>query len=280
MTGIPVDICMKKECDIVKSGFSGQWMAVFCFFVTLLSVFFSQRDGRGQGLIDPIDYPFGTVKSTRPYIIWQDIYNQRDSGVNVRYRLTVERENGTGPGPLVYSFMPQIYYRSVYMWRIPEPLQNGTYRYTIDRVLDGAAMQSRHYHFRRYPVRKSFTVDTSIENELDDLRPEYLVQYIYLDRNNTLNNGYNALFFASSSTVTLGIGILFYTVIDLGVWSTVISAICFVSSGVGYSAAGYYTWQYSKNRRKLQKILEIGKNTSIRGGIIDRTVTAGAELSF
>jgi len=47
VTGIPVDICMKKECDIVKSGFSGQWMAVFCFFVTLLSVFFSQRDGRG-----------------------------------------------------------------------------------------------------------------------------------------------------------------------------------------------------------------------------------------
>ena len=80
--------------------------------------------------------------------------------------------------------------------------------------------------------------------------------------------------------MTLGIGILFYTVIDLGVWSTVIAAICFTSSAVGYTATGYYTWQYSKNRRKLQKILEIGKNTTIRGGIINRTVTAGAELSF
>jgi hypothetical protein len=271
---------MKKERDIVKSGFNRRGIVAFIPFVVLLSVFLFQSDGRGQGLIDPLDYPFGTVKSPRPYILWQDIYNQRDRGVNVRYRLTVERENGTGSVPRVYSFMPQIYYRSVYLWRIPEPLQNGTYRYTVDRILDGAAMQSRHYHFRRYPVRKSFTIDTSIENELDDLRPEYLVQYIYLDRNNTLNNGYNALFFAGSSTVTLGIGIIFYTVIDLGVWSMVISAVCFTSSAVGYSAAGYYTWQYSKNRRKLQKILEIGKNTSIHGGIIDRTVTAGAELSF
>ncbi|HON77208.1 MAG TPA: hypothetical protein PK544_01840 [Spirochaetota bacterium] len=264
----------------IQNRVSGIALLVFRITIVLMSVFLLRSDVRGQSLIDPLDYPFGTVKSTRPYILWQDIYNERDRDLNVRYRLTLERDSTVAAAPVVYTFMPQLYYRSVYLWKIPEPLPEGSYRYTIERLLNGHGVKSRHYHIRRYPIRRSFTLNTAAENELDDLRPEYLVQYIYIDRNNTLNNGYNAIFFASSSTVTLGIGILFYTVIDLGVWSTVISAICFTSSAVGYSAAGYYTWHYSKNRRKLQKILEIGRSTTIRGGIIDRTVTAEAELSF
>jgi len=112
------------------------------------------------------------------------------------------------------------------------------------------------------------------------LETVHLIRYLTLERDNRFRNGYNALFFTGSASITLGVGILFYSVIDLGWVSTVVSAICFVSSGIGYGAAGYYGWQYYDGRRDLAKIVDAERRASLNGGAGDGRFTAAAELKF
>ncbi len=233
-----------------------------------------------QGLIEPLEYPFGVVAAPKPLFIWQDLYLERDGESKVSYRLTLQDESAAENRIKVYNFMPRRYLTNFYLYRFPDSLKNGKYSYSIERIMGGASMDSRYYHYYRYPIARGFEVNTGRKSEIENLSDEALVQYLYLDRKNTLNNGYNALFFSTSSTVTLGIGILFYKVINLGVWSTVISAICFGSSAVGYTAAGYYTWRYYGERKRLQRIVDLDKNTSIKGGVTGSGITTEAEFRF
>ena len=84
----------------------------------------------------------------------------------------------------------------------------------------------------------------------------------------------------SASTISLGLGLLFMEVINLGMISTIIYALCFTSSAIGYGAAGYYGYQYMNNKSRLEKILEAGRNVSIKGKMNRKNIYSGVELSF
>ncbi|GEM_PF-415454 len=230
----------------------------------------------GQSLIEPIRYPLETISNNRPWIIWQDIYSERKSD---QHRLNIYRKSDDVLHRS-YTFTPALYYRFFYAYRLPDSLEDNRYHYSIERIVKGESIESRYYYYLHYPLVGEFEIDSLSRNELDYIPPEYLIQYLYIDRNNVLRNGYNSLFFTTSSAATFAIGLLFYHVIHLGTISTIIYYICFISSGVGLSAAGYYGYRYIENRAKLQKILEIGKGISINGGILDRRVNTEVELKF
>ena len=179
-----------------------------------------------------------------------------------------------------YTFHPDLYYKFFYSFRIPDVLKDDSYRYSIERIINGSPVESRYYYYLKYPIVQDFSVNSEIKNDVDSLPPEYLIQYLHIDRNNTLKNGYNFLFFSSSGLASFVIGMLFYHVIHLGTISTIIYTVSFISSGVGISAAGYYGYHYMKTRGKLQRILEINKGISINGGIRDKKVNAEVEFSF
>jgi hypothetical protein len=248
----------------------------------IVSILFLAADSAfSQSLIEPIRFPTATISSNQPYFIWQDIYNStRDTSTDVRYRLTLYTTNKKEIKLNSYTFNPDLYYNFFYSFRIPDILKDDSYRYSIERIIGGNPVESRYYYYLKYPIVQEFSINSEKKNDVDSLPPEYLIQYLHIDRNNTLRNGYNFLFFSSSGLASFGIGMLFYHVIHLGTISTIIYTVSFISSGVGISAAGYYGYHYMKNRGKLQRILEINKRVSINGGIRDKKVNAEVEFSF
>lgn len=245
-----------------------------------LSLFLMTGTAFSQSSIEPIQFPVAAIGINRPYFIWQDIYNTRDKGTDVKYRLTLYTINKEDKKLNSYTFYPELYYNFFYSFRIPETLRDDNYRYSIERILGGKAVESRYYYYLKYPIVQEFAINSEIKSEVDRLEPEYLIKYLYIDRNNTLRNGYNFLFFSSSGLASFVIGMLFYNVINLGTISTIIYTVCFISSGVGFSAAGYYGYRYMEKRGELQRILKVNKRVSINGGIKDKKVNAEVELSF
>ena len=95
-----------------------------------------------------------------------------------------------------------------------------------------------------------------------------------------LVNGYNILFYGASSTLTLGLGILFHTVLRFGTVSTVITYVCYGTSLMGYTAAGYYGYRYRERKSGMAEILKTGGGTTIKGGADTKGIRAAAELVF
>lgn len=265
--------------EVFASGIAGTGRNIGmarAIFISIIILWLLRLPVFGQSLIEPIRYPLQTTSNSRPWIIWQDIYSERKSD---QYRLNLYRKSDDVPHRS-YTFTPALYYKFFYAYRLPDFLEDNRYHYSIERIVKGESIESRYYYYLNYPLVGEFEIDSLDRNELDFIPPAYLIQYLYIDRNNVLRNGYNTLFFTTSSAATFAIGLLFYHVIHLGTISTIIYYICFISSGVGLSAAGYYGYRYIENRGKLQKILEIGKGISINGGIIDQRVNTEVELKF
>ncbi len=246
--------------------------------LTSIILFFCLQNAEGKSPIPfPIFYPSETISNNRPYIIWQDLYNKRDKKVNVRYRITMNSDDNKLK-PII--FYPETFYRSYYVFRYPINLTSNKYSYTIERLLDNKSSDIRHFHFLKYPVQNEFTIDSEEKNEIDSLPPEYLIKYLFMEKNNMYNNGYNVIFFGSGAIATFGIGILFYSVLDFGIASTIISVISFTSSAVGISATGYYGYKYIDKKSEMQKILEIGKGISVNGNVSNENISADIELTF
>ncbi len=236
-------------------------------------------DASAAGAIDPLEYPHGKIGNSTPPFLWQDLYGAGDRGAKVQYRLTLKKDDA-GKDSRMYLFNPVQIYGSISSFRIPEPLGEGSWEYTIERLLEGSPVRSRYYHYRRYPVRGSFVLNLNEVRKFERLETRDLAKYLLLERDNRLNNGYNSLFFAGSATFSLGAGILFYKVINLGVWSTVISWVCFSSAAVGYGASGYYGYSYLEGKSELGKIVDIGTRTSLNGGHRDGKFDFSANLKF
>jgi len=230
------------------------------------------------GAISPVEYPDRTIGSVSPPFIWQDLYCERDRRYNVKYRLTVKEKNETSPR--TWLFMPSLHHATYYAYTIPEPLGRGEYHYTIERLVDGHAADSRLYHYRRYPVRGEFVLDPDEKGDFEALKTADLIRYLTLERDNRIDNGYNSLFFSGSSTVTLGIGVLFYRYIDLGIVSTIIYVLCFTSSAIGYGATGYYGYGYFHGRGDLDRIVREGTAASLTEPRRERVFRAGLESKF
>ncbi len=249
--------------------------------VLLISVFLimlNRAPLAALSAVEPLIYPAGEIGRNRPLFIWQDIYRDRDAGLNVSYRLTLQSERDNEIR--VYNFDPVPRFRTFYLYTFPSELANGPYSYSIERIVDGSSSDARFFHANRYPLVQRFTVDTVNASPPDALGADNLIRYLHTERENTLSNGYNALFFSTSATVTMGVGLLFYKVFNFGIVSNIIAAVCGVSAVIGYGAGGYYTVGYISGRNQLQRIIDMDRSSSIRAGFNGDRVMTGAEFNF
>lgn len=226
----------------------------------------------------PIFYPEGVISDNKPYFIWQDRYNKRDKKIKAQYRISLENEDNSKIKPVIIQ--PKLYYKYFYAAKLPKAIPEGRYNYTIERLLYNKSTDSKHFYYLRYPIKGEFVVDNKKMSDLDKLPPEFIIKYIYIDNHNRYINGYNSIFFGTSGALTFGLGLIFYSVLDFGIISSVISGLCFISSAVGLSASGYYGYHYFDKKNELQKIIDIGKKTSIKGSISQDAINAEIELLF
>ena len=223
----------------------------------------------------PVYYPEGVIGAVSPYIIWYDKYYDRDNKNNVKYRISIKPENGDVQPLLI---MPDLY-DGYYFYKIPFILKPDKYSYTIERLVDFKAMDSKYFHYRKYPIKGEFVLDDE-DSQIDNLPIGRLIEYLKLDKENRLVNGYNFLFYSSASICSFGIGLLFYSVLEFGVISKIIYTIAFTSSAVGLGAAGYYGYKYLDQKNKLRKIIDIGENVSINGSVSSIGIYADFKISF
>lgn len=265
------------KCNLIIK-IMGHKIAARVLCIAFFIIMLSQVPLAALSAVEPLIYPAGEIGRARPFFIWQDIYRERDSGLNVSYRLTLQNERDNEIR--VYNFDPLPRFRTFYLYALPSDLANGPYSYSIERMVDGVSSDARFYHANRYPLVQRFTVNTGSASPPDALGADNLIRYLYTERENTLSNGYNALFFSTSATVTMGVGLLFYKVFHFGIVSNIIAAVCGVSAVIGYGAAGYYTVGYISGRNRLQRIIDLDGSSSIRAGFNGDGVMTGAEFNF
>ena len=231
--------------------------------------------------IKPIIYPFGTIGNNQPCFIWQDIYNERDKKNNAKYRITITNLNSNNSNKTYkIIIIPQVIFKIFYIFKLQATLDDTEYEYSIERLIANKPVKTRHYYYLRYPIKNKFTINSKRKRPIDNLNSKYLIQYIHTDRNNTLINGYNALFFISSSITCFGMGMLFYNIINWGITSKIIAGLSFTSSAIGITASGYYGYRYLNKKKELQQIIRLSKKISLKGDINNNQIKAGMELSF
>ncbi|MDY6968268.1 MAG: hypothetical protein SVR08_06395 [Spirochaetota bacterium] len=251
---------------------------VLLIIFTLTIFITSITETAAQDMLSPIFYPEGEINNNSPYFIWQDIYNKRDKKYKTKYRLSIKGEKSGDIKPILFT--PKLYYKEYFVFRSPIELPYDKYNYTIELMSENRPLNSRFFNYIRYPINMKFTNNPETSNEYDNLPPELLIKYLFLDRNNTLINKYNIYFFSTSGAAALGIGILFYKIIDLGLFSTIISSLSFTSSAFGVAAAGYYGYRFVQKKKELQRIIDIGKNITLNGNVNHDKIDTAIELTF
>ncbi len=241
---------------------------------------FPRGDLHADGLYVPIVYPGGRIGSNTPVFIWEDIYTPREVKGGAQFTITVKSRGGNGGPPLAQTFVPELHHSFYYAYRWKNPLTDGSYEYTIERLIGGRPAAARRYHSFSYPARGSFELEARERSPADDLSPAAQVRLLALARENAANNGYNALFFSGAGVICAGVGALFYFVLDLGIAGTIVSALSFASAAAGIGAAGYYGARYLIGQREMKKIAEIDARVSIRGAISGRGFYAAVESKF
>jgi hypothetical protein len=114
--------------------------------VLLISVFLimlNRAPLAALSAVEPLIYPAGEIGRNRPLFIWQDIYRERDAGLNVSYRLTLQSERDNEIR--VYNFDPLPRFRTFYLYTFPSGLVNGSYSYSIERLVAGAFSDARFF---------------------------------------------------------------------------------------------------------------------------------------
>jgi hypothetical protein len=241
----------------------------------LIIFLFIASSAGAESLPMPINYPDGVVGDTKPYIIWFDKNSERDLA-GIKFRISLNADTGRSIDPVIVK--PSLY-QNYYFFRFPFALEQDNYNYTIDRLVDSGKENTKYYHSLKYPVKGSFTIDPSVKNPEESLPPDRLIEYLKSEKGNTLQNGYNAIFYGSAAIGSFGIGMLFYSVIDLGIISKIIYTAAFISSGAGLGASGYYGYNYFIERNQTQKIVDIA-GVSLNAGVSQTMICADLKLSF
>ncbi len=248
-------------------------ITVSCIFI------YSSIYAESRSPVKPLLYPCDSISNNRPSFIWKDIYGYKD-GKETKYRITLKKKENRQASPQKFIIAPKLYYGEFYSVRLPQTLENSGYTYTIERMFNNKPVNSRYFSYMNYPITGSFQLDTGTKEDVDFLPPEYLIKYKYFEKENILSNRYNFMFYSASSTISLGIGYLFYAVLQFGLISTVIVILCIVSAAIGYPAAGYYGYSYLKNKSRINDILEAGKNVGIEGSENKGIINTGVKLRF
>ncbi|MCX7678477.1 MAG: hypothetical protein N2316_04595 [Spirochaetes bacterium] len=209
----------------------------------------------------PFKFPCGTIGTSNPPFIWQDFYSERDARYNVKYHITLREKDNNNI--LTSSFvLPKMYQRNIYIANLPLTLKPGNYEFTIERIVDGKSVNSRYFYSYKYPVFGEFEIKFEKKREFEKLSDEKLVNYLMYERKNRLENGYNALFFVTSSSICLAAGIAIYNYTNFHIITPLLSAVCVISSIIGYGATSFYGYKYFQGKNELEKMLTKYENSS------------------
>ncbi|MCX8124409.1 MAG: hypothetical protein N3F66_09615, partial [Spirochaetes bacterium] len=154
-----------------------------------------------------------------------------------------------------YTLTPEVIDGMYCVVQLPVALIPDSYTYTIMLLHNNKPSQKRYYHYKKYPIEGTFTVDVTQKNPVDVLSKTDLVYYLSQSRQNSLHNGYNALFFTASGSVSLGAGIAVYYFTNFGIVTTIISAAAITSGVIGVSAGIYYGVKYYKNKKAIEAVI-------------------------
>ncbi|MEJ5360512.1 MAG: hypothetical protein WHV26_00495 [Spirochaetota bacterium] len=225
-------------------------MQLIISIVVLLTCFtysFAQINESAQ----PLQYPEGVVSNAQPYFIWCDIYNTG----NRPFVVTVTVTNSQGQSN-EYILHPEIIDGMYCVVQIPVALTPDTYTYTIKLLHNNKPENKRYYHYKKYPIEGTFSVDTTQQNHIDTLTKTDLIYFLSQSRQNKLHNGYNALFFSSSGTISLGTGIAVYYLTNFGIVTTIVSAVAITSGVIGITAGIYYGVKYYNTRKTIESVIK------------------------
>ncbi len=213
-----------------------------CIVFVCSNYVFSQINDSAQ----PLQYPSGVVSNTQPYFIWCDIYNT----ANKPFKVTMAIASSQGQSN-EYTLTPEVLDGMYCVVQLPVALTPGTYTYTTKLLQNNKPVNTRYYHHKKYPIEGNFTVDTTQHNPVDYLSKTDLIYFLSQSRQNTLHNGYNAVFFSASGSISIGTGVAVYYLTNVGIATTIISAVAITSGVIGISAAVYYGVQYYTTKKEI-----------------------------
>jgi hypothetical protein len=216
----------------------------------MLATCFTHSYAQINAIAQPLQYPAGVVSNTQPYIIWCDIYNTSNKPFVVMVTIT----NSQGQSN-EYTLYPEIIDGIYCIVQLPVALTPDTYTYTVKLLHNNKPENKRYYHHNKYPVEGTFTVDTTLQNPVDSLDKTNIIYYLSQSRQNKLHNGYNALFFSSSGTISLGTGVAVYYLTHFGIVTTIISAVAITSGVIGITAGVYYCIKYYTIKREIDSTI-------------------------
>jgi len=248
-----------------------------CLIILLLICYINDI-ARSTEIRGPLIYPEIKTTNSNPPIIWENINIDNDKKTESKYRITLQTADKKFNKE--YLMVPEVFYKRYYVYKIPDPLENFEYSCRIERLVWNKPTESKYFYYLKYPIIFNFTIDRDDKNSIDYLPPEHLIRYIYIKKNNVAINGYNTFFLGVSGSICLGLGFLFLEVFTFGIISTILYTIFFIAAATGYSIGCYYGYRYFHYKNELRKIIDLGSNTSIKGGSGDGSINTGVELSF
>lgn len=218
--------------------------------IVMLLTCFNYSFARINDSAQPLQYPTDVVSNSQPYFIWCDIYNTGNKPFVVNVTITNSQGQSND-----YTLYPEVIDGIYCVVQLPVALTPDIYTYTIQLFHNNQPAQKRYYHYKKYPVEGNFTVDTSQHNTADSLSKSDLIYFLSQSRQNTLHNGYNALFFSASGTISLGTGVAVYYLTNFGIVTTIISAVTITSGIIGITAGIYYGVKYFQNKNTIESVL-------------------------
>lgn len=142
---------------------------------------------------------------------------------------------------------------------LPDTLSFGEYRYNISCFRGSKESMERFSGANRYPVQGGFSVTRH-----SDL-PEYfqLFPQWYSERHiNTIENGYNSLFFLSSGTFCGALAYLMFTILDFNIITRIIGYVFAASAVTGYGASSYYCYRYFSGKNEIDAKYHLSRETA------------------
>lgn len=248
-------------------------------FITLIFFcFLNPSKAIGESPIRPFKFPYGTIGSQNPPFIWQDLFNDRDERYGAKYRLTVRQKNKSSK--FSTELVPKKHLTTIYILNPSFTLLPGKYEYIIERVVDNKSVNSRYFYTSNYPICGEFEINPQKKQKFEYLTNEKLVDYLLFERKNKLENGYNALFFGVSSTVTLAVGIAMHQYTNFGFITNLITTVCILSSVIGYGATTFYGYNYYQGKIELERMLVGIDNAFLKDFLRDERICVFFGFSF
>ena len=201
-----------------------------------------------------VHFPSGESVTGQVFFFWQDS-NVLANKVKPVFRLSLSTPEGKSI--LDRNVSPSAN-GDFLEFILPETLTFGEYRYTISCFRGSKESTERFSGANRYPIQGSFTVarDSDVPEHFQSFPQWYTERHI-----NTIENGYNSLFFLSSGTFCGALAYLMFTVLDFNIVTRIIGYVFAASAVTGYGASSYYCYRYFSGKDEIDSRYHLSRES-------------------